>query len=170
MYIRWIGAALILAAGGGFGLFLVHDHRKEEWALEELIRVLDLIISEIQFRMTPLPQLCAMAANQGKGAIKHVFSALEAETLLQTQPDGAACMNHALERVGMIPRHTYRNLKMLGQTLGRFDAEGQLRGMEAVKTMCIRDLKALQDNRDIRMRNYQTLGICAGIALVIVLI
>lgn len=170
MYIRWIGAAIILAAGGGFGLYFVREHRTEERALEELIRVLDLLISEIKFRLTPLPQLCAIAARQGKGPVKKVFQALEAEVSAQIRPDGADCMDAALEQAGLVPRNAYRNLKILGQTLGRFDADGQVRGLEAVKELCYRDLCSLQANRDVRLRSYQTLGICAGVALVIVLI
>lgn len=170
MYIRWIGAGMILVAGTGFGLYFVREHRNEERALEELIRVLDLMISEIQFRLTPLPQLCAIVSQNAKWEIGRVFTALEKALITQTQPDGAACMDHALEEAGVISRSVYRNLKVLGQTLGRFDADGQINGFSAAKELCQRDLAALQKDQDVRLRTYQTLGICAGIALVIVLI
>ena len=49
--------------------------------------------------------------------------------------------------------------------------QGAVRHLEAlgvdVRGDCRTQLKALEQNRDIRLRNYQTLGLCAGAALAI---
>jgi stage III sporulation protein AB len=79
-------------------------------------------------------------------------------------------MDAALECAGTIPRHAYRNLKILGKTLGQFDADGQVRSLESVKVLCQRDLAFLQQDRENHLRSYRTLGLCAGIVLVIILI
>ena len=55
----------------------------------------------------------------------------------------------------------------LGASLGRFDLQGQLQGIESVRAQCRKDLAELEDNRDQRLRSYQTLGLCAGCALAI---
>ena len=62
------------------------------------------------------------------------------------------------------------NLQLLGKTLGRFDLQGQLSGIASVKQLCKRDLDGLQNNQELRLRSYRTLGICAGVALVILFI
>jgi hypothetical protein len=54
--------------------------------------------------------------------------------------------------------------------MGRFDLEGQLNGLEAVRTRCRDWLDELISGREVRLRNYQTLGLCAGAALVILFI
>ena len=67
-------------------------------------------------------------------------------------------------------RSLRRPLRLLGQTLGRFDLPGQLKGIKAVQESCRRELARLERNRDARLRSYQTLGLCAGAALVILLV
>ena len=61
-------------------------------------------------------------------------------------------------------------LSELGESLGRFDLPGQLKGLEAVRRKCLMELEALGRNRTERLRCYQTLGLCAGAALVILFI
>lgn len=170
MYIRLAGAVMILVAGGGTGLMLAHQHRKEEAALEQLIRCIEFLSWELQCRLTPLPQLCAMGAEQTKGVIKEVFQQLAIELEKQTGPDVTRCMETVLQEAVGLPEITQSILYILGQNLGRFDLNGQLSGLETVRQMSIRSLAGLQNNRDSRLRSYQVLGLCAGAALVIVLI
>jgi hypothetical protein len=56
---------------------------------------------------------------------------------------------------------------MLGTSLGRYDLQGQLNGIESVRIRCRSDLEELERNRDVRLRSYQRLGLCAGCALAI---
>lgn len=85
-------------------------------------------------------------------------------------PDVERCMHDTLELTKDMPHLSYAAMEHLGRSLGRFDMEGQLKGLEAVRQDCRRNLNELMENRDIRLRNYQTLGLCAGAALAILLI
>jgi len=58
----------------------------------------------------------------------------------------------------------------LGGNLGRFDIPGQLRGLENTRKECCDKLQMLTQNNDSRLRSYQTLGLCAGAALAILLV
>ena len=58
----------------------------------------------------------------------------------------------------------------LGRGLGSFDLNGQLRGIEAVRRQAIEALQESVNDRDVRIRSYQTLGLCAGAALAILLL
>jgi hypothetical protein len=51
--------------------------------------------------------------------------------------------------------------------LGRFDLAGQVQGLQSVKKQAEFELGRLQQNQDVRIRGYQTLGFCAGAALVV---
>ena len=42
-----------------------------------------------------------------------------------------------------------------------------LKGLEAVRQKCREDIQLLTEDKAVRMRSYQTLGICAGVALAI---
>ena len=161
---------LIIAACGGFGFALAAAHRREERTLHQLINVLDFMESELTYRLTALPELCRTAANQCTGDLKHLFEVLYKELDAQVQPEVTLCMNAALKSVPYIPSLAAGELNNLGRCLGQFDLEGQLQGIHCVRKHCEETLEAIRKNRSERLRSYQTLGICAGTALAIILV
>lgn len=170
MNYKWIGAIFIIFSCGGFGLGLARAHRREESTLRQLISALDLMECELQFRLTPLPELCRQAGLESQGCIRTVLLALSRELDAQIAPDVSSCMHAALSCVKDIPPKTGEALDRLGNSLGRFDLAGQLKGLEAVRGECRRTLEDLLCNKDQRLRSYQTLGFCAGAALAILLV
>jgi len=170
MSLKLIGSILIVAACGGFGFKIAANHIKEEKSLRQLIAILDYMECELQYRLTPLPVLCTQAAASSNGALQKTFLALARELEDQISPDVACCMAAALGQACELPRLTWQELDMLGKSLGRFDLDGQLKGLEAVRQDCRCNLERLCENRDVRLRSYQTLGLCAGAAMAILLI
>lgn len=167
MSIKIIGAALIIAGCGGVGFSMAAAHKREEKALRQLIRALDYMGCELQYRLTPLPELCRCAASECAGPVSQVLLHLASELESQVSPDASSCMAAALSKVKGIPSRTVKNLRILGSSLGQFDLQGQLIGMEAARKQCRRELDELSKDRDVRLRSYQTLGLCAGSALAI---
>ena len=170
MSFKWIGSILIIAGCGGVGFTMAAAYKREEWMLRSLINALDYMTCELQFRLTPLPALCRQAGRECRGAVGKVLTDLAAELENQIAPDADSCMYAALSRAENLPKETKEALRLLGTSLGRFDLEGQLRGLEQVRTHCRRILADLAQNRDQRIRGYQTLGICAGAALAILFV
>ncbi len=170
MEYRWIGAILIVAGCSGGGFSIAAGKRQEEKLLHQLLLVLQFMEAELQYRLTPLPDLCRLAAGEIGGTLRAVFMNLYRELNWQKLPDAASCMASAIQRTGKIPGRVRRLLVQLGQTLGRFDLEGQLQGIRSVRKRCEESLESIRKNRDERLRSYQTLGICAGVALAIILI
>lgn len=166
---KWIGAVLIIAGCGGFGFSLAAGHRHQERSLQRILRILDFMSSELHFHATPLPQLCAGAAKLYNNPEALVFSRLAESLEAQETPDAASCMEAVLKEI-QLPPDTREILRQLGKTLGRFDLEGQLKGLEEGRALCRHQLKTLEENRDTRLRNYQTLSLCTGAALAILLI
>jgi stage III sporulation protein AB len=142
-------------------------HRRAENALRQLIGALDYMGCELQYHLTPLPDLCRAAAIQSGGCIRSVLQCLSEELESQIAPDVVSCMNAAIAKTSKLPRQVKKNLEVLGSSLGRFDLQGQLKGLEAARHQCRRDLDELSKDRDVRLRSYQTLGLCAGSALAI---
>ena len=167
MNVKIIGAALIIAGCGGVGFSMAAAHRREEKSLRQLIRALDFMGCELQYRLTPLPELCRCAAAESGGAVSHLLADLATELEAQVAPDAASCMNAALSKTKGLPQRTRKNLMLLGSSLGQFDLQGQLTGLEAARKQCRRELDELSRDRDVRLRSYQTLGLCAGSALAI---
>lgn len=161
---------LVIAGCGTFGFSLAGAFVREETTLKRLISALDLMQCELQYRLTPLPDLCRLAAKESGRVVGTVFLRLAEELELQASSDVHSCMKEVLASYDHIPKHTLKGLRLLGQSLGRFDLEGQVKGLEAVRQECRRELDSLSKNREQRIRSYETLGLCAGAAIAILFI
>jgi len=170
MILKITGVILVVAGCGSVGFRIANNHRKEEKALRQLIGILDYMECELQYRLTPLPQLCKQVAKECKDAVGQAFLKLALEMEAQTSPNIEYCMAVVLESTKSIPPITKESMSLLGKSIGRFDLDGQLKGLEAVRQDCRRHLEALSQNRDNRIRSYQTLGLCAGAALAILFV
>lgn len=170
MYVKLLGAVMVVASCGGFGFKMAAAHLREERVLRHLTAILDYMECELQYRLTPLPQLCRQAAAQASGSISKFFLTLTQELEDQISADVEGCVRSALAGHQDLPPMTRNALEQLGRSLGRFDVQGQLKGLESVRQECRRNLEALNQNKQARLRGYQTLGLCAGAALAILLL
>lgn len=170
MSCKWIGAILIIGGCGGFGLALAAGHRREEAALRQMLRMIKFMQCELRYRLTPLPELCRQAAGEATGHLRAVMQLLAVELDRKDRSDAAECMRWALTGSGDLPRTVRKLLVQLGRSIGRFDLNGQLEGLDAVRNSCAEALREMRRNRENRLRSYQTLGLCAGAALAILLL
>ena len=170
MGFRWLGALLIIVSCTACGFSIAAGKRKEEHLLWQLLHTLQFMESELRYRLTPVPDLCNLAAGENKGHLGTIFSKLSHEMNQQKLPDAGSCMAAVLGNAAEIPASVRRILSQLGYTLGRFDLEGQLAGLQATGKRCEASLERIRKNRDEQIRCYQTLGICAGLALAIILV
>lgn len=167
--IRLTGTVLIVSGCALFGYSLGAAHRTEEKLIRSLRSALQEMQWELKYRMTQLPELCELASSAAGGQIGDLLNTLAGKLRRREVEDIAGTVN-ALLNQKLFPRRVRRNLRLLGASLGRFDLEGQIQGLEAVRQQCCADLKELEENRVQRLRCYQTLAVCGGTALAILLI
>ena len=170
MSIKIFGAILVIVGCGGFGFKYAANRLREERTLRELAATLDYMGCELQYRLTPLPELCRQASEASKGIISKIFYTLALELESQISPDAEQCMKAVLANIKDIPKLTLLSFEQLGRSIGRFDVDGQLKGLEAVRQECRRNLEILAKDRDMQIRTFQTLGHCAGAAIAILFI
>ena len=170
MMVKCIGGLLVIAGCGAFGMHLAMQYRREITSLGQLAHALDFMQSELEYRLTPLPELCRKASQLVSGNLRTVFIRTAEEMDNQISPNVQMCLAAARHKSGELPRYVSEALTLLGQSLGSFDLPGQLKGLDAVRCYCNRNLEALESNKTQRIRNYQTLGLCAGAALAILFI
>ena len=164
--IRMIGAGLIVAGSGAFGFAMAAAHRREERQLAVLLKSLEYMSCELNYRQTPLPELCRAAGENSRGMVRDFLTELAHALDRQTEPDVRFCIYAILERL-QPPKLLRRELNALGATLGRFDLPGQLRGLENAIRSAGETLRTIRDGAADRRRSWQTLGLCAGAALAI---
>lgn len=168
--LKWFGATMVLVSCGSFGFSLASEHRKKERTIRRILRILTYMECQLQYHLTPLPELCREASRETGGSVREIMEKLAVELEKQTAPDTASCMNAALRSVKNLPRELCGLFKLLGRSLGKFDLLGQLAGLAEVREACNRELDVLNENRTQRLRSYRVLGISAGAALAILLL
>lgn len=169
MYIKVIGSLLIILGCGGYGVMLNQSHRQQVKALRQLRRALQNMEAELQYRLTPLPELCRLAARECAGAFGRTFAALARELDKQNAPQVRDCMASALKQNPDLPCQCRGILETLGQELGRFDLPGQAQALQSCCRDCSRILENLECDQPQRLRDHQVLSFCAGAALAILL-
>ena len=103
MILKLLGAAFVVTGCGGIGFRIAATHRFEEKNLRQLIGILDYMECELQYRMTPLPELCRQAAREFPGLLGRVFDDFSSEMESQVSPNPEICMSVAVERMEKMP-------------------------------------------------------------------
>jgi stage III sporulation protein AB len=170
MNLKWIGAALIIASCAFVGFSISADYRQEERQLQQLAAAMDFMVCELRCRLSPLPELCRIVGNESKGTIGKLLWELGAYLDDQKAPDAKGCLELASDASKQLSPRTVQAVGLLGSSLGRFDLEGQLEGLESVRIYCRSQLEIMATGRQARLRSHQTLGICAGAALAILFV
>ena len=170
MILKILGTVLIIASSAGFGFLLAVNHRSNIRGIYTLLNILDFMECELNYRLTALPQLCGQVSADHKNPIGILFGDLGHRLESIASPDVEQCMNLSLQKHPDIPDAVKPMLEALGKTLGRFDLNGQVQGIGAVRKSCRSALETLEKNKDDRIRGYKTLSLCAGLALAVLLI
>lgn len=170
MKVKWIGAICVIFGCGGWGVQLALQHITRIRTLRSLVALLEFMDCELQYRATALPELCRQAGERSHGVLRSVFLAMAEELSSQISPNARLCMEAVLARSHSLDE-TLRSLLMeFSMNLGVFDIAGQLKGLEHTRRLCCDQLEELLNNKSNRLRSYQTLGLCAGAAIAILLV
>ena len=154
MEIKWIGAALIFLSSAYAGMRAAWTVRRMSGNLRALSLALETMRSEIGYGRTPFARLCDVVAQQSGGELGSFFQALanaaEQPDFDPVQTSRALSAEHALR----LPKGALEALLEIALTQTRIRDE---------------QLWLDQDRRN-RCRLYETLGVCTGLALMILVI
>ncbi len=169
MTLRILGAIMIISGCAGLGVRETRRHRKEVNTLKQLMYAMEYMECELQYKLTPLPQLCEKLSSNITGIMAEIFQELALELNNQISPDVKVCMDLVLHKQRDIQTPIYNILTTLGMVLGRFDIDGQIREINLVKSECEQQLECYMHDADTRLRSYRTIAVCTGIAVAIIL-
>jgi stage III sporulation protein AB len=170
MTLKILGAIMVIVGCAGFGLTLVTTSKYEINTLMQLETALEYMQWELEYRLTPLPELFLKISGYCNGPIKELFKFAANNMMNETSPNAEGCLLDAALQIKRLPKQTYKCIVTLGKTLGEYDLNGQINGIQAVKRECDQVLKSLTQNKDVRFRSYKTLGLCAGAAIALLFI
>lgn len=170
MTYKWIGALLVILGSSGFGFCMGSHHRKTEKQLRQFLQILEDMTCLLQYKIMPLPDLCRNSVHRINGPLRALMLQFAGELEKQVAPDAPSCMSAALAYCPNLGGSLRYLASELGHSLGIYDLPGQLQGLKSAQENCQRVLKNMECNRELRIRSYQTLGICTGTALAILFI
>ena len=169
MSLKIIGVIFVVVGCAGFGFLVAGSARYHTCLLQQLLRVLNTMECELQYRMPTLPDLGRISAEACSGRLRSAFLDFSDSLDTCTEVNVSQCMLKAVGKTPF-PKEIERLLLILGDSLGRFELEGQLRGIAFVRKTCEHMLNNSMSNQSVRLRSYQTLAVCAGAALAILLV
>ncbi len=168
--IRWLGMFLIGGAAAFVGFSAALRVRQTTMQLRQLLDALEVMRCELRFTMTPLPRLCQVVVQTAHGTVKTLFTHLQG--CLENSDSPEQAMRNAIARTKRLtlPDEILFSLLELGQTLGKFDLDGQISMLEMSQKRIRLCLERYEKDQAQRCRSYQTLGLCAGAALILLMI
>lgn len=164
------GAVLLLLGCSWIGFQFSRSYISHENLLRQMIQSLQYMKCELPYRLTPLPEICLHLSKQCTGILKKYFQILSFELENQAAPDVSMCSEHTIAKLQPVPSNQCKLLKQFGTSIGQFNLSGELQSIESFLQICQKRLHVSETNRPARVRNYQTLALCAGAALVILFI
>ena len=167
---KWIGAICIFTACTSVGFSLAFKQIREIKMLEQWIRIAHRIEKEIGYYGKSIPDVFRMISYEEKGELAQVFLRTAIEMENQIYPDASQCLSIAVAKTERLPGSILELLDFLGNELGKYNLDEQLKGIAQISTIAMEKRNQLCKDRVKRIRGYQTLGLCAGAALVILFI
>jgi len=170
MSLKILGAICVVAGCGACGFMMAAHHIGKIRKLQIFLSAVDFMECELQYRCTTLPNLCRQAAQVSQGIVKQVLIMLADELDAQIAPNVQRCLAAVMAKSSGFDRPLQEAFTELGKNLGKFDLAGQIKGLQSTRKFCEEILQQLMQNKDSRLRSYQTLGLCAGAAIAILFV
>lgn len=165
---REIGVVCIILSSSIVGIRISGSLKHRCLLLQNLIRLLRQMEHEIELYGTPVPQLFALMAASAAGELEQIFSAAAHEMDRDHWITPYQAMEEALNDTSS--KILSSILLPLCRQLGRYDRDAQLTGITASIQEAEVALHAMEKERSIKSKTYQTLGICTGLAASVLLL
>lgn len=170
--IRLLGAGFVALAAGAVGFGFARNVKLQCTQLDALVWALETMQGEMSARLTPLPELFLLLGSSGQRDVSLFF---RTAGMALTTPPG--CTVPVAFKWGFAASANFRPgeqavqaLYALASGLGRLELERQLAAIEQAKGAVTRELLSVQAQKQARMRSYGTIGVCAGLALAVILL
>lgn len=154
------------------GLGLARTVRRQQAQTLAFIDAVLRIRHELQYRLTPLPDVFLALQESREAAVAAFFSGLACSlSAADTCTVGYACRQALRRTEGLcIPTGVRTALMSLFDTLGKYDLDGNLQALDLALRRLREEARQLQGSAAARCKMYVTLGVCTGLAVAVILI
>lgn len=171
--LKGIGALCIVLSTSFVGFGFAGGVRRQARQLTAVLEALGYLKGEIMYRRTPLAQVLALLpAAVSDAAVGAFFRSCARQMQTDRTRSVQSAMRAALSDTPQLAlsQAAQQTLLTLGASLGQFDLDGQCRAIELASARLEAQLSRLEQGRGARCRSYVTIGICAGLAVAVILL
>lgn len=170
--IKVIGSILIIGGTATIGLKKILSMDNRVKALSSMISALEIMQSEILFRLTPIPELLQYLSETASGPSRIFFENCCREINRLGEESLLRIWKKALKNTPELELHSEeeRALLDLGAVLGKYDLDGQGRAIAYAVSRLEKILQDAKTEKQMQSKVYGIMGIAAGLAVVIIFI
>lgn len=165
--LKTMGVILVLAGAGGFGIGKALQFYRVVRHLREFRSAVEILKCEINYTLLPLPELCRLTAKRLSGPPAQFFRNLAALLGEEISRDRAVAEAMESAKGLTLPEDAQMAVLELCNTLGRYDLEGENRMLQLTAHRLNAALERCEAEKKPRAKSYAALGICTGIAIII---
>lgn len=169
--LRLLGAVLVIGGGAWVGLGAAGELEGRAKALDAWADALELMESELSFRLSAMPELTGRLSHSARSPAKEVFMAVQKGLERLGEAPFEELWREALTvHPGPLKEEELNVLLALGAVLGRYGWEDQCRSLEGAR-QSLRERSA-QVREELRQKGkaYAALGVSLGAFLTILLL
>lgn len=166
--IKYIILLIILLTSTSIGFKLSNKYKQRVIELKEMKIFLGMLKTKIRFTYEPLPEIFDETLDSFKGSILEFIK--DVKIKMETMPAGMAWQEAIKEANLNLNLEDKNILNKMGNLLGKTDMEGQLSGIEVTENFLNKQIEKAEAEKEKNEKMYKTLGIIAGIGMVIILI
>lgn len=169
---KLLGVCFVLLSAGSVGFQLAGELKRRCMLLRALLDALHVLQGEILYNATPLPQAFALMAASSKGAPAELFSGMAKEMDKRKWLTPLAALEGKLKEIPEFADNAEACdvLRVLMTGLGKYDQDSQQLSLKQAREGLEQSLAKAEQERSVRSKTFEVLGICAGLSLVILLI
>ncbi len=167
--LRIIGVLFVVCGAAGAGAATALGVRFSLNAARQLCSALERMKNEIDYCRTPLPALMELLSKD-PGPLSPLFAQMAGQLALRQEASVNAIVRKSLAAVPALPGPVRQILLDLAPGLGRYDVDGQLRAIDLASAQARALFEQYRAEQRGRIRSCCTLGLCAGLAIAIMVL
>lgn len=165
--IKLIGGLFVVLGAGSFGISGTIRFYSQLRTLRAFSAAIEILKCEMNYTLAPLAKLCNNVAGRTRGACADFFSSF-GKLLSEGVPRSLAVRRLLSdEKRYRLPKEAQIALLELFESLGAYELEGENRLLQMTALRLKSAEERLEREKKPLAKSYATLGLCTGLALVI---
>lgn len=166
--IKYIILISLFVSSSYIGFLLAKRYQSRVRELKEMKTSLAIFATKIKLTYEPIPQIFEELGNKENSNISKIFQT--ASQKMKELPAGQAWIEALRVESTNLKKEDIEVLKGLSNLLGKVDLEGQIGEIQLVDNFLDGQIEKAEEESKKSEKMYKTLGITAGLAMVIILV